>query len=126
MGSMPVSTIFDFYTTASVDLFINCSDVEGIPVSIMEAMSFGIPCIARDVGGNREIVDNNYNGILLSRNITVHELSDSIINLLCLDADKYEIMRRNAFKKYIDCYDARHNYSIYWDFILEMESKRIK
>lgn len=40
------------------------SDSEGIPVSIMEAMSFGIPVIARNVGGMSEIV-NEENGLLL-------------------------------------------------------------
>lgn len=32
----------------------------------MEAMSFGIPCIATDVGGTKEVVENYKNGILLS------------------------------------------------------------
>ena len=58
-----------------MDYFINLSDSEGIPVSIMEAMSVGIPIIARDVGGNREIVTNN-NGCLLEGdeiNLTIYE-----------------------------------------------------
>jgi len=37
-------------------LFINTSSSEGIPVSMMEAQSFGIPILAMDVGGVREIV----------------------------------------------------------------------
>ena len=44
-----------------VDLFLTVSANEGIPVSIMEAQSFGIPVIATDVGGISEIV-NNVNG----------------------------------------------------------------
>ena len=32
-------------------IFINMSDSEGVPVSIMEALSIGIPVIARAVGG---------------------------------------------------------------------------
>lgn len=38
---------------------------EGIPLSLLEAMSFGIPCIATNVGGIPEIVSNNVNGILI-------------------------------------------------------------
>ena len=33
------------------DLHINLSEYEGIPVTIMESMSLGIPVIATDVGG---------------------------------------------------------------------------
>ena len=32
-------------------VFLNVSSSEGVPVSIIEAMSFGIPCIATNVGG---------------------------------------------------------------------------
>ena len=39
-----------------IDLFINTSSSEGVPVSIMEALSVGIPIIATDVGGTKEIV----------------------------------------------------------------------
>jgi glycosyltransferase involved in cell wall biosynthesis len=41
----------------SWDVLINASESEGVPVSIMEAMSFGIPAIATDVGGVSEIVN---------------------------------------------------------------------
>ena len=47
-----------------VDYFINLSDSEGIPVSIMEALSIGIPIIARNVGGNSEIISDKV-GLLL-------------------------------------------------------------
>ena len=46
------------------DLFVNMSLSEGIPVSIMEAISFGIPIIATNVGGNAEIV-NDETGVLI-------------------------------------------------------------
>lgn len=50
------------------DLFVNMSLSEGIPVSIMEAISFGIPIIATNVGGNAEIV-NDETGVLIPVNI---------------------------------------------------------
>lgn len=39
-----------------VDLFVNTSESEGVPVSIMEAMAFGVPTLAPAVGGIGEIV----------------------------------------------------------------------
>ena len=49
--------IIEFYKTNSVDLFLNVSSREGIPVSIMEALSFGIPVFATNVGGTSERVN---------------------------------------------------------------------
>lgn len=42
-----------------------CQEVFGI--SIIEAMAYGIPCIANDVGGIPEIIENNKNGFLTSK-----------------------------------------------------------
>ena len=51
MGRMKNKDIYSLYEKEKPDLFINLSSSEGIPVSIMEAMSFGIPVISTDVGG---------------------------------------------------------------------------
>ena len=40
---------------------------EGIPVSLMEAMSYEIPVIATDCGGTKELVDGK-SGILVNQN----------------------------------------------------------
>lgn len=49
------------------DIFILLSNWEGLPYSILEAMSFGLPVIATDVGGVREAVTQEC-GILVKRN----------------------------------------------------------
>ncbi len=56
MGYGSIDDLMLFFKENSVDLFINASITEGTPVSIMEAISCGIPIIATDVGGNPEIV----------------------------------------------------------------------
>ncbi len=40
---------------------------DGLPVSIVEALSCGVPVITTDVTGNREVIDNNFNGLLIAR-----------------------------------------------------------
>lgn len=47
-----------------IDVMIHLSELEGIPVSIMECMSLGIPVIACDTGGVSEIVDNDCGWLL--------------------------------------------------------------
>ena len=46
MGRIPNKEIYENYKNLRPDIFINVSSSEGIPVSIMEALSFGIPVIA--------------------------------------------------------------------------------
>ncbi|WP_244379824.1 glycosyltransferase family 4 protein [Phascolarctobacterium faecium] len=41
------------------DLFIFPSKREGLPVSLIEAMACGVPCIASDVRGNRDLLSND-------------------------------------------------------------------
>src|SRR5699024_5480479 len=57
LGYIDNNDILKVYEKLDVDYFINMSDSEGLPVSMMEAMSLGIPVIARNVGGISEIVD---------------------------------------------------------------------
>lgn len=65
MGRVPNRAILDYYSKSEIDCFVNLSSSEGVPVSVMEALSYGIPCIATNVGGTAEIM-NEHNGCLLS------------------------------------------------------------
>lgn len=47
------------------DIFVLLSDYEGLPMTIIEAMSFGKPIISSNVGGVSEIVHDGENGYLL-------------------------------------------------------------
>lgn len=48
--------------------FISCSDFESFGLSIVEAMIAGIPVIATDAGGVKEIITNNITGVLIPKN----------------------------------------------------------
>lgn len=81
VGYLPNDHVLLFYKNNSVDLFMNVSEYEGIPVSVMEAISCGIPVVATSVGGTPEIVSDQ-NGRLLSSNPTPEEIALSILSIL--------------------------------------------
>lgn len=97
-----------FYETIHVDLFVNTSWSEGLPISIMEAMSYGIPALATDVGGTSEIV-NESNGRLLPQKFTETDFLSRLEELQGLSAEKMIQMRNNAFLTWQNKFNAREN-----------------
>ncbi|HBI93266.1 MAG TPA: hypothetical protein DDY58_13090 [Terrisporobacter glycolicus] len=105
LGALENKKIHEFYVKNKVDIFINLSESEGIPVSIMEAIAYGIPVIATDVGGNSEIVKNDF-GRLVSKNPTNEEIKKSILDLVNIEyKDKIE-MRRLATEFFENNFDS--------------------
>ncbi|GAO44884.1 glycosyltransferase family 4 protein [Flavihumibacter petaseus] len=51
----------------AADVYILPSHNEGLPISILEAMSHGLPVIASRVGGIPEIMQHNVNGFLIEK-----------------------------------------------------------
>jgi glycosyltransferase involved in cell wall biosynthesis len=47
------------------DIFINPSYSEGLPISILEAGAVGLPVIATDVGGTKELIFPHQTGLLI-------------------------------------------------------------
>lgn len=54
-----------FPRLAASDLFCLPSDTEGMPCSILEAMSLGLAILATDVGGISELIEHNVSGLLV-------------------------------------------------------------
>lgn len=73
--------VLNYYRTTPVDVFVNVSVSEGIPVSIMEAVAFGIPVLATAVGGNPEIATAT-NAILLSSNPEPEEIGRALCRFI--------------------------------------------
>ena len=75
----------------------------------MEAMSFGIPVIATDVGGTREIV-NNKNGILLGANPLPLEVARNMDDFISLNQNERITKRRAAFETWKENYSAKSKF----------------
>jgi glycosyltransferase involved in cell wall biosynthesis len=65
---------------ASADIYVLPSFLEGMPVSLLQAMSCGLPVIATPVGDVPEIVKDNVNGIIVNVGSSL-ELSEAIVRL---------------------------------------------
>lgn len=113
-GNMDNNEVINYYKEHFVDAFVNVSSVEGIPVSIMEASSFGIPIIATDVGGTGEIVKNGYNGYLIPADFSDELLASRILSMIKDESDIDQI-RNNARKEWEDNYNEERNYQIFAD-----------
>lgn len=62
------------------DVFVLPSRIEGFSLSLLEAGIYGVPALAYDVGGNREIIDDGKTGFILPDN-DVSALADAIYDL---------------------------------------------
>lgn len=63
------------------DLFVHCSDQEGLGIAIMEAMGASLPVVASRVGGVTDLVQEGETGFMLSPN-DVDGYGDKILLLL--------------------------------------------
>ena len=116
-GQAQNQEVLKAYSESSFHVFLNLSESEGIPVSIMEAMSFGIPCIATAVGGTAEIVENNVNGVLLPGDVSPEQVSKVILRFMAMQDEEYQIFRQNARNTWNAHYNAETNYRQFTDML---------
>lgn len=112
-GNVENAQLMDEYSRESYFLFVNVSESEGIPVSIMEAMSFGIPCIATDVGGTREIVEEGSGGVLLPKDFETEQLAAEIIRYCSMQDVDYRKSRQAARETWNRKFNAAKNYMLF-------------
>lgn len=108
-GRVENRQVLEFYKNNAINLFINLSDSEGVPVSIMEAMSFGIPCIATNVGGTSEIVVDGINGYLINDESDEY-IASKLDSIASMNTECYEQLRCAARNTWEQKYNAENNY----------------
>lgn len=117
MGNISNDEIHSFYANNQVDGFINFSTSEGVPVSIMEAISYGCPILASDVGGTKEVVRNN--GRLINPALSVEDLAREIISFT--KEEYYSDLIKIAWK---ENFSEENNYQKFSNFILTELNKK--
>lgn len=81
---------------------VSTSKIEGLPFNIMEAMACGLPVVASDIKGHRELVEHGVNGLLFE-NKTTKEFKQQLM---------YCINYTNLIKSLISSSDRINNFSI--------------
>ena len=86
---------------AKSDVMLLCSLSEALPLSILEAMSAGVPVVATDVGGVSEAVTDNETGILVEK-----RAADQVCCAIqALESDeKRELFGWKAKQRYKECF----------------------
>ncbi|MFJ6670428.1 glycosyltransferase family 4 protein [Actinosynnema sp. NPDC091369] len=88
----------------AADLFVNSSDVESLPRSILEAVCCGVPVIASDVFGAREMIEDGVTGWLFEPN-DVDALTVALLRAVETPGAKRAEMAADAFRELSDWLD---------------------
>lgn len=111
LGMMNHDAVMDYYSQHHFDMFVNMSTSEGVPVSIMEAMSFDIPILATDVGSTSEEVTPQV-GELLSPYPSIEEITKSMCKILGSSYSPREFWKEN--------YNAEKNYTAFTKMLFNL------
>ncbi|CAN7175899.1 glycosyltransferase [Rossellomorea sp. LjRoot5] len=118
LGSLSNEEVINALSSQRFDLFINVSESEGIPVTIMEAFSARIPVLATDVGGTSELV-NATNGWLLKKDFAPEEIA-SILNKIGTSPELISQKREHAYQMWEEHYSCEKNYSEFAEKLLSI------
>ncbi len=85
------------YYLKYADLFILPSNYEGLPISLLEALSFGVPVVASSVGGITEVLDDK-NGFAVDNTVDAFKHK---INYILSDEHRTKVMSQYARESYL-------------------------
>jgi glycosyltransferase involved in cell wall biosynthesis len=89
----------------AMDVYVLASHREGFPRSAMEAAAMGVPIVATDIRGCRQVVDHGRTGLLVPARDPV-ALADALLALVA-DRGRREVMGHAARRKAVVDFDDR-------------------
>lgn len=124
VGHVDPSAVIEHYVSNPVDVFLNTSENEGVPVSMMEAMSCGIPVVGPLVGGVPEIVSGS-NGALVPVTGTANDFARAVLS--CVEkVESHQLLREGAFARWAAEYRADNNFSRFFEALKVLHDERSK
>lgn len=115
LGDLSNDEVRRRYAEQPGGVFMNVSESEGVPVSIMEALAQGFPVIATDVGGNSELIDvedGMFDG-LLPGTPTPDEIADRLEALFTVQPAAYEAYVRASLRHWERAWSSDTNYAAF-------------
>ena len=94
VGSLESDKMNDYYD--NIDIYIQPSKQEGLPRSLIEAMSRGCPCIGSNIAGIPELLNKEQ----LFKKGNSRDLKEKLINMINCDLDEISKYNFNKAKKY--------------------------
>lgn len=101
----------------NIDIVVVASLFEGLPLTLLEVMSIGIPVVATDVGGIPDVVRHEHDGLLVQagnavaiHNCVMRLLSDNQLYRLLSKNSQIKITTEFSFRKSIDVYIEQLKY----------------
>jgi glycosyltransferase involved in cell wall biosynthesis len=108
----------------AADVFVLPSRWEGLPISLLEAMSVGLPIIATRVEGVDEVISDGEQGLLMSVG-DIAALSDAILRLLRDPQARYQ-MGTAAKQRLLESYSIDHMGERYLSLMINILENRAK
>ncbi|MEM7280885.1 MAG: glycosyltransferase family 4 protein [Pseudomonadota bacterium] len=92
------------------DAYYLPSEMEGFSLALLEAMASGLPCMANDIPGNRDLIVHGVNGFLLANS----QVSEAMSVIQMIRAGQgMEELRRNARKSVVEQYSIANMVDTY-------------
>ena len=120
LGPRDNDEVIAYYLNEPVNVFLNVSASEGVPVSVMEAMSFGKIVIATNVGGTHEVIDDEITGYLLEKDFDIQVLTDKLTLIALMSEKNYIDVCKSARAKWETICNAEDNYHRFNSFVSEL------
>jgi glycosyltransferase involved in cell wall biosynthesis len=97
IGKVENNLISEYLKTSN--LFIQASDYEGLPHSILEAINYEVPILSTEVGGCKDLLDNGDRGFIISSPQNKQQIAEKIDYIY----ENYDtaLTKAVAAKKYI-------------------------
>lgn len=105
----------DFYS--GIDLYINTSRHEGLPMSVLEAMAHGIPVVVPNIGGMGEIITNGVEGYILN-NRDPKLFSEKCLEIIN-NKPMYDRMASNSRERVVTNFTYKKMAEKYYDIYME-------